>query len=200
MITLTKDLISDAQAAEPVGPAAPPAQQQQQQQQQELQAAAGPSAEAAAAPAPPGPVPQLAAITQAPEVRLPSVLPPQVAQQIKDAQQRAALAGQAPPAWAIGALCQAIYSGDGQVNTCWCSATVESCTWPGILALWCFLPGWSQRWLDVWTWHCVCGGGGPSVPRAHAHHSPALIPPTQWYNAVVEAVSASGNFIVAFEG
>jgi len=62
------------------------------------------------APATAGPV---AAVTQAPEVRLPSVLPPQVAEQIRAARQRAALAGQAPPEWAIGAKVQALYSGDG---------------------------------------------------------------------------------------
>ncbi len=37
----------------------------------------------------------------------------QVAQQIRAAQQKAALSGQAPLAWAIGARCQAIWSGDG---------------------------------------------------------------------------------------
>ncbi len=42
--------------------------------------------------------------TQAPAVS--SFLPPQVAQQIRAAQQRAALAGDAPAAWAIGARCQ----------------------------------------------------------------------------------------------
>ena len=67
----------------------------------------------APAPAPSGPV---AAVTEAPEVRVPSVLPPQVADQIRSAQQRAALAGQAPAAWAIGAKVQALYSGDGV----WC--------------------------------------------------------------------------------
>lgn len=56
----------------------------------------------------------MAAITAAPALTLPSVLPPQVAQQIRTAQQRAAMAGQAPASWAIGAKCQAVYSGDGQ--------------------------------------------------------------------------------------
>lgn len=37
----------------------------------------------------------------------------QVAQQIRAAQQKAALAGQAPPAWAIGALCHAMSALDG---------------------------------------------------------------------------------------
>lgn len=56
----------------------------------------------------------VAAITSAPEVKLPSVLPPQVAEQIRGAQRRAALAGQAPPEWAIGATVQAVYSADGR--------------------------------------------------------------------------------------
>lgn len=58
-----------------------------------------------------GPV---AAITEAPEVKVPSVLPPQVAEQIRKAQQRAALTGQAPAEWAIGAKVQGKYSGDGE--------------------------------------------------------------------------------------
>ena len=57
-----------------------------------------------------GPV---AAITEAPAVRIPSALPPQVAEQIRLAQQRAAIFGQGPAAWAIGAKVQARYSGDG---------------------------------------------------------------------------------------
>lgn len=44
---------------------------------------------------------------------LSTLLPPQVAEQIRLAQQRAALAGQGPPAWAVGAKCRALYSGDG---------------------------------------------------------------------------------------
>lgn len=42
-----------------------------------------------------------------------SLLPPQVAEQIRLAQQRAALSGQGLPAWAVGAKCRAVYSGDG---------------------------------------------------------------------------------------
>lgn len=37
----------------------------------------------------------------------------QVAEQIRAAQQKAALGGQAPAAWAIGGRCQAVWSGDG---------------------------------------------------------------------------------------
>lgn len=55
----------------------------------------------------------VAAITEAPAVRIPSALPPQVAEQIRLAQQRAAIFGQGPAAWAIGAKVQARYSGDG---------------------------------------------------------------------------------------
>lgn len=54
-------------------------------------------------------------LAPAPEVpQLPSVLPPQVAQQIRAAQQKAALQGQAPPGWAIGAACEAVWRDDGQ--------------------------------------------------------------------------------------
>lgn len=42
-----------------------------------------------------------------------TLLPPQVAEQIRHAQQRAALGGQGPAAWAVGAKCKALYSGDG---------------------------------------------------------------------------------------
>ena len=48
----------------------------------------------------------------------------QVAEQIRAAQQKAALSGQAPAAWAIGARCEALYAGDGQ----WYSATVKGVT------------------------------------------------------------------------
>lgn len=55
-----------------------------------------------------------AAPTPASAPVLPSILPPQVAQQIRAAQIRAALSGQAPAAWAVGAKCQAMYSADGE--------------------------------------------------------------------------------------
>ena len=55
------------------------------------------------------------------------VLPMQVAEQIRAAQQKAALSGQAPAAWAIGARCEALYAGDGQ----WYSATVKGVTGVG---------------------------------------------------------------------
>ena len=44
------------------------------------------------------------------------LLPPQVAEQIRHAQRRAALSGQGPADWAVGAECRAVYSGDGN----WC--------------------------------------------------------------------------------
>lgn len=101
VIQLTRDLLADAGTAEQPSTSGAPAAEQQ--------AAAGDAGPSAAGH-------PVAAITTAPDLRLPSVLPPQVAQQIREAQQRAAMAGQAPPSWAIGAKCQAIYSGDGQ----WC--------------------------------------------------------------------------------
>lgn len=51
---------------------------------------------------------------------------PQVAQQIRAAQQKAAILGQAPAAWAIGGECQALYS-DGQ----WYEAVVKAVTTAG---------------------------------------------------------------------
>ena len=78
------------------------------------------AAAAAAAPQLASPSAPVAVITAAPEVRVPSVLPPQVAQQIRIAQQRAALTGQGPAAWAIGARVQARFSGDGR----WYDASV----------------------------------------------------------------------------
>lgn len=58
---------------------------------------------------------------------LSSAVRAQVAQQIRSAQQKAALAGQAPPAWAIGAKCQAVYSLDGE----WYEAGVVGVTTAG---------------------------------------------------------------------
>ena len=59
----------------------------------------------AAAAAQPAAAP-VAVQTAAPAVS--SFLPPQVAQQIRAAQQKAALVGQAPANWAIGARVQAV--------------------------------------------------------------------------------------------
>ncbi|KDD76239.1 hypothetical protein H632_c303p0, partial [Helicosporidium sp. ATCC 50920] len=56
----------------------------------------------------------VAAITAAPDIRVGIALPPQVAQQIRTARQRAAVIGQAPPEWAIGADVEALYAGDEQ--------------------------------------------------------------------------------------
>ncbi len=98
MIQLTTDLLAESAAA-----AAAPAP-----------AAPAPAAPAAPAAAPP---PFAAA---APEVRVPSALPPTVAGQIRAAQQRAALAGQAPASWAVGAPVQAVFAGDGR----WYDATI----------------------------------------------------------------------------
>lgn len=88
VIDLTKDLLKESAAA----------------LQQQAQPAKG-SRWGEVKPAAPAPEP-------APV--LPSILPPQVAQQIRAAQIRAALSGQAPAAWAVGAKCQAMYSADGE--------------------------------------------------------------------------------------
>ncbi|PNW87044.1 hypothetical protein CHLRE_02g106550v5 [Chlamydomonas reinhardtii] len=79
------------------------------------EAAAGEAAAAADA----NPV---AKIVTPPELNLPAILPASVADQIRKAQVRAALTGQAPAEWAIGAQCQAVYSADGQHY----DATVEA--------------------------------------------------------------------------
>lgn len=55
------------------------------------------------------------------------LLPPQMADQILHAQQRAALAGQGPADWAVGARCRAVHSGDGN----WYNGVVESVTSTG---------------------------------------------------------------------
>lgn len=91
VIQLTKELIAEGGPS----PSQPPAQ---------------PQAPTAAAPL----IHPAAAITTAPDLRLPSILPPTVAAQIRSARHRAAFAGQAPAAWAIGAPVQAIYREDGQ--------------------------------------------------------------------------------------
>ncbi|RMZ52956.1 hypothetical protein APUTEX25_001075, partial [Auxenochlorella protothecoides] len=91
VIQLTKELVAEGGPS----PSQPPAQ---------------PQAPTAAAPL----IHPAAAITTAPDLRLPSILPPTVAAQIRSARHRAAFAGQAPAAWAIGAPVQAIYREDGQ--------------------------------------------------------------------------------------
>ena len=63
-------------------------------------------------------------IVTPPQLNLPSILPASVAEQIRRAQVKAAILGQADAAWAIGAKCQAVYSADGQFY----NATVEAVT------------------------------------------------------------------------
>lgn len=90
--------------------------------------AAGPST--AAAPAAPPTASTSLTTTQIvtpPLLNLPSILPASVAEQIRKAQVRAAILGQADAAWAIGAKCQAVYSADGQ----WYNATVDAVTTAG---------------------------------------------------------------------
>ena len=64
------------------------------------------------------------AIVTPPQLNLPSILPASVAEQIRRAQIKAAILGQADAAWAIGAKCQAVYSADGQFY----NGTVEAVT------------------------------------------------------------------------
>ncbi|KXZ56279.1 hypothetical protein GPECTOR_1g244 [Gonium pectorale] len=108
VIQLTEELLRDAL----------------EQQRQALSAgAAEASTSAAVAAALPGVVDAAAAgpsggpvarIVTPPELNLPAILPSSVAEQIRRAQVRAALTGQAPAQWAIGAQCQAVYSADGE--------------------------------------------------------------------------------------
>lgn len=103
VIELTENLVKEARSKELV-------QEHKEESQAEY------SAPQSVQPRPRGNI-----TTQAPSLQLPSILPPQVAQQIRSAQQKAALQGQAPAVWAIGARCQAVYSGDGE----WYEATVK---------------------------------------------------------------------------
>lgn len=110
VIQLTRDLCqAEAHSAQEAQPG-------QGQHDQPSSPAAAPVASAA---------PQGAAAS-ASERTGPSLLPPQVAEQIRLAQQRAALAGQGPAAWAIGAKCRAVYSGDGN----WCAKSSTVCAVP----------------------------------------------------------------------
>lgn len=103
VIELTEDLLKDAL---------------EQQKQHETAATAAVAGALAAGPLGLNPLLQ---IVTPPTLNLPSILPASVAEQIRRAQVRAALTGQAPVAWAIGAKCQALYS-DGE----WYEAKVES--------------------------------------------------------------------------
>lgn len=106
VIELTRDLCQSE-----VADAAAAGQGQAAGEREQHQQLAGP---AAAAPA--------AAGTAAPP-SVSSLLPPQVAEQIRHAQQRAALTGQGPAEWAIGAKCRAVYSDDGN----WCVHCLAAC-------------------------------------------------------------------------
>jgi survival of motor neuron-related-splicing factor 30 len=111
VIQLTKDLLAEATSAVPA-PSAPAAAASERSREASTSAPASHPA---------------AAITSAPDLRLPSVLPPTVAAQIRLARQRAALSGQAPPEWAIGAAVQAVYREDGQ----WYNASISAVSLTG---------------------------------------------------------------------
>jgi len=116
VITLTKDLLADAKQQH--GTAGPSG------------ARAAAAAAAAATSAPPVASTSSAALG-ASQIAMPAqlsapaaALQGNVADQIKKAQQRSALAGQAPAGWAVGAECLAYYATDAQ----WYPARVESVT------------------------------------------------------------------------
>ncbi|KAL6746035.1 hypothetical protein V8C86DRAFT_2956143 [Haematococcus lacustris] len=115
VIQLTEDLLRDA------GDSAPSTSQQAGQQSH-----AAPAAHASGPAASSQPV-----IVTPPQLNLPSILPASVADQIRKAQVRAALTGQAPLAWAIGSPVTAQYSADGQ----WYNARVEGVTAAGLLVV-----------------------------------------------------------------
>lgn len=70
-------------------------------------------------------------ITTPPSLNLPSILPKSVADQIRRAQVKSALSGQAPPIWAIGAQVLAQYSADQQ----WYPGVVQAVTTEGNLVV-----------------------------------------------------------------
>lgn len=113
VIQLTEDLLKDAQQQqEPAVPAPRPRLSRFDRDEPVPRASAT------------APEPSTSAVITAPSLQLPSILPPQVAEQIRSAQQRAALQNQAPAAWAIGARCQAVFSGDSE----WYNASVSGVT------------------------------------------------------------------------
>mmetsp|Transcript_28047 Transcript_28047/g.75770 ORF Transcript_28047/g.75770 Transcript_28047/m.75770 type:complete len:326 (-) Transcript_28047:669-1646(-) len=125
VIQLTEDLLkeaADTEAQAAVAPAPAPGAG--------LPGPSAPSIPAAAAPAAAGPSSSTpAAIVTPPQLNLPSILPASVAEQIRKAQIKAALNGQAPAAWAIGAKVQALYATDQQ----WYNGTVEAVSASGNL-------------------------------------------------------------------
>ncbi|KAF6257849.1 hypothetical protein COO60DRAFT_1701647 [Scenedesmus sp. NREL 46B-D3] len=102
VIQLTEDLLRDAGAPE-AAPAPAPAP-----------AAAGPAAAAAAAAPSSSLEQQQQQIATPAELNIAAMLPASVADQIRRAQVKQALLGQGNAAWAVGAACVALYSGDGQ--------------------------------------------------------------------------------------
>ncbi|KAL3140953.1 hypothetical protein ABBQ32_005477 [Trebouxia sp. C0010 RCD-2024] len=112
VIQLTEDLLRDAQQQQPDAPAPKTRLSRFDRDEAVPKGATAVSA------------PSTSAVVTAPSLQLPSILPPQVAEQIRSAQQRAALQNQAPASWAIGARCQAVFSGDGE----WYNASVSGVT------------------------------------------------------------------------
>ncbi|KAF5834052.1 hypothetical protein DUNSADRAFT_9443 [Dunaliella salina] len=123
VIQLTEDLLKEAADNEAQAAAPAPAAG--------LPGPSAPSTSAAAAPAAAGVSGTTAppAIVTPPQLNLPSILPASVAEQIRKAQIKAALNGQAPAAWAIGAKVQALYAADQQ----WYNGTVEAVSASGNL-------------------------------------------------------------------
>ncbi len=149
--------------------------------------------------------------TSAPAVS--SFLPPQVAQQIRAAQQRAALAGQAPAAWAIGARVQAVSLRSAPRMTAaitsgqaWrCSTSEMGCTPCSHRR-----PCTGREAAQVPSFFAEVRLCNPTHPT---HHRPKVLGSHQagcigaqvwsgdgeWYSSSIIGVSAAGNFIVSFD-
>lgn len=164
IIQLTKDLLADAKqqhdAAAAAAAAGPSAAAPAPQPAAAAAAAARPSSTAAAV----GDALGASQIVTPAALNTPSMLPEHVAEQIKKAQQRSALLGQAPAGWAVGGECLAYYATDAQ----WYPAVVESVTEDGNFVV--VYDGYGNReevrgsrvlrclcwvWLMIMCW-CLC--------------------------------------------
>ncbi|KAI8462431.1 MAG: hypothetical protein J3K34DRAFT_527755 [Monoraphidium minutum] len=117
VIQLTKDLLSDAKQQHAAGGA--PGPSAAAAADAPAPAAADAAADAAAAG---GAALGASQVVTPAALNAPGVLPENVADQIRRAQQRSALTGQAPAGWAVGGECLAYYAADGQ----WYPGVVES--------------------------------------------------------------------------
>ncbi|WIA16543.1 hypothetical protein OEZ85_013217 [Tetradesmus obliquus] len=123
VIQLTVDLLKDAGASEAAAAAAAAVPAAAGLAAAAAAGAAAPALAAAAAAGPSSLEQQQQIVTPA-ELNIAAMLPASVADQIRRAQVKQALLGQGNAAWAVGAACLALYSGDGQYYP----ATVKAVT------------------------------------------------------------------------